>query len=167
MERLEILKGREHIDPKLPMSADPSLTRVMGQMNFCTCFAGMIGEKNVASCLLDEQNIAGGVCDVTNIAVAEGYAGSGFRHDLLIYVMDYARTKGFRFLEIGAGNADLDSHKALQKMGYRVIGVIPDYYQSDAKSLAVEHGIVNRDMIRYRVDFNDGWATWTKEVKHR
>lgn len=166
MEGLEFLVGREHVDPKLLMSADPSLARVMGQMNLCTSFSGMLGGKNVVACLLNEA-LGNGICDVSNIAVAEEHSDSDFTSQLLFYVMNYAREKGFRFLEVGVGNADLDAHKALQKMGYRVIGVIPDYYQSDVRGLTVLNGIVNRDMIRYRVDFLDGWVTWTKEVKQR
>lgn len=160
---MEILVGREHVDPRLLMHADPSLARVMGHLNQCTCFAAMESGKNVAACLLSEHN--DGICDLVNFSVDENYKEHGIGKELLLHVMTYAREKGFRYLETGVGNADLDAHGSLQKTGFRLIGVVPDYYQSDARSLSVLNGIVNRDMVRYRVDFQDGWVTWTEEVK--
>lgn len=152
MEGFEILTGREHIDPGLLIRADSSIARVMGQMNLCTCFAGMYGGKNAAACLLNEQ-FGDGVCDVSHVAIADEYRALGLYRELLLHVMDYAREKGFRYMEIGSGNADLDTHKTLQKMGFRVTGVVPDHFQSGGHGLAVENGIVNRDLLRYRVDF--------------
>lgn len=165
MENLQVLIGREHIDPRLLLQSDPSLARVMGHLNQCVCFAAMENGKNVAACLMSEH--ANGVCDLVNFSIAEDYRDHGVGKELLLYVMNYAREKGFRNLETGVGNADLDAHRSLQKTGFRVIGAVPDYYLADGKSPLVLNGIVNRDMVRYRVDFKDGWVTWTKEVKQK
>lgn len=162
---MEILVGREHIDPRLPMQSDPSLARVMGHLNQCVCFAAMEGETNVAACLLSEQS--DGVCDIVNFSVSGDSQEHGVGKELLLHVMNYAREKGFRYLETGVGNSDLGAHDSLQKTGFRIIGVTPNYYLADGKSPIVQNGIVNRDMVRYRVDFNDGWVTWTKEVKYK
>lgn len=152
MEGFEIATGRENIDPALLMRSDPSIARVMGQINLCTCFAGIYNGKNAAACLLNEQ-VGDGVCDVVNLAVADEFRGQGIYREMLLRVMDYAREKGFLYLEIGAGNADLDAHETLQKMGFRVARVIPDYFQSGGHSFVVQNGIVNRDQLHYRVDF--------------
>lgn len=165
MENLQILIGREHIDPKLLIQSDPSLARVMGHLNQCICFAAMENGRNVAACLLKEHS--NGISDLMNFSVSEDSHDRGIGKELLLYVMNYAREKGFRYLETGVGNADLDAHSSLQKTGFRVIGAVPDYYLADGKSPLVLNGIVNRDMLRYRVDFNDGWVTWTKEVKYK
>lgn len=165
MENLEILIGRDNIDPRILMRSDPSLARVMGHLNQCTCFAAMHDGKNVAACLLSENT--NGICDLVNFSISDDYQEQGIGKDLLHYVMKYANDKGFRYLETGVGNADLNAHSSLQKTGFRVIGAVPDYYLADGKSPAVLNGIVNRDMVRYRVDFKDGWVTWTKEVKQR
>lgn len=159
---MEFLIGRDYVDPRLVMRADPSLARVMGHLSLCTCFAGMQDGENVAACLLDESS--GDVCDIVNFAVSDACRDQGLDTEILRYVMDYARDKGFRYMEIGTGNAYLDIHKKFLKMGFRVIGVMPDYYQSDGKSMIVENSIVNRDMIRYRIDFQDGWTTWSKDA---
>lgn len=164
MDGFTVLTGRDNVDPRLLMAADPSLARVMSQLNLCTCFAGMFNGNNVAACLLNEQ-YGNGICDAVNFAVASEYSETDVSREMLLNVMEYARSRGFHYIEIGAGNAKLEMHRLLQRTGFRVIGVFPDYYQSDVKSLVVEHGIVNRDMVRYRADFNDGWATWTEEVK--
>ncbi len=166
MAELQFLIGREHVDPRLLMRSDPSIARVMGQMNQCTCFSAMDGTANVAACLLNES-ASPNTCEVENLAIADGYDGQDIYNEMLAYVMSYAKEKGLRYAQIGLGNANLEQHKILQKMGYRVIGVIQDHYQSDGKSMSVENGIVNRDMLRYRVDFQDGWTTWTKEVKYK
>lgn len=165
MENLQILVGREHIDPRLPMQSDPSLARVMGHLNQCVCFAAMEDGKNVAACLLSEHN--DGTCEVVNFSIAGDYQDHGIGKELLLHVMKYAQEKGFRYLDTGVGNADLGAHGSLQKLGFRVIGVLPNYYLADGKSPLVLNGIVSRDMVRYRVDFNDGWVTWTKEVKNK
>lgn len=166
MENTQFLVGREHVEPRLLLQSDPSLARVMGHLNQCTCFAALENGVNVAACLLSEAG-TNGICDIVNFSVGEGSQDHGVGKELLLHVMNYAREKGFHYLETGIGNADLDAHRSLQKTGFRVIGVVPDYYQADGKSLAVLNGIVNRDMVRYRVDFNDGWVTWTKEVKYK
>lgn len=163
MENFEILVGREHIDPKLLMGGDLSIARIMGSLNLCVCFAGMLDGRNIAACLLGEHE--GHACEVDELVVDESYAESGLDRELLTYVMDYARSKGFNSMEIGAGNAFLEKHQLLLKTGFRVTGVVLDYYQSEGKSMVVRNSIVNRDMIRYRVDFQDGWDTWTEEVK--
>lgn len=163
MEDFEILMGREHIEPKLLLASDPSLARVMGQLNMCTCFAGMTEGKNVVACLLTEHS--NGVCEISNFALDPEYTDHGYGKRVLHHAMSHAREKGFRWMETGAGNSNITLHAGLMKMGFRVIGVWTDYYKSEGQSIVVDNGLVNLDMLRYRLDFQDGWVTWTEEVK--
>ena len=161
---MEILIGREHIDPRLLMRTDPSLAKIMSNLNFCTSIAGMLDGENVAAILLSET---GETFTVENFSVKEGFSYETEGKELLLYTMDYAREKKARYLVAGAGNAMLQQHAMLQKMGYRVTGVAPDYYKAEGKPMVVENSIVNRDQLLYRVDFEDGWTTWTPEVKYK
>jgi ribosomal protein S18 acetylase RimI-like enzyme len=166
MQELQIVIGRDYADIQLLMSADPSLPRVMGLLNHCTCFCGMLENKNVVACLLNE--VPGyDVCEITMLAESELHAGNDYKSELIAYVADYAKGKGYNFLDVCVGNADISSFSALQRMGFRVLAVERDYYQSGGMGFQVVGGIVNRDMLRYRADFNAGWITWSKEVRYR
>ncbi len=166
MPELEILTGRAHLDMSLLLGADPSMPRVMGQLNHSTCICGMLSGKNIVACLLNEP---GGkdVCEISVLAASEAYEDSDYRLELVSAVADYARGQGFRYMDVCVGNADISAFLSLQKMGFRLSGVEADYYATGQQGLSVVNGIVNRDMLRYRADFNSGWMTWTKEVKYK
>jgi ribosomal protein S18 acetylase RimI-like enzyme len=166
MAELQIVIGRENADIQLLMSADPSLPRVMGLLNHCTCFCGMLDNQNVVTCLLNEQP-GYEVCEITTMAESELHAGNDYKSEIIAHVADYAKSKGYSFLDVCVGNADISSFAALQRMGFRVFAVERDYYQSGGIGFQVVGGIVNRDMLRDRADFTAGWITWTKEVKYR
>jgi ribosomal protein S18 acetylase RimI-like enzyme len=166
MQELEIKTGREHVDMSLLLGADTSMPRIMGQMSRSTCYCGLLEGKNVVICLLSEPS-GGDVCEISAMAVSEAIADTGHSYELVSYIATIAREKGFNFLDVCAGNADGPAFLALQRMGFRLVGVERDYYTAGQQGFSVVNGIVNRDMLRYRVDFNAGWKTWTKEVKYK
>jgi ribosomal protein S18 acetylase RimI-like enzyme len=166
MPELYIVTGREFADIQLLLTADPSLPRVMGLLNHCTCFCGMLDNVNVVACLLNEQP-GYDVCEISTLAESELHAGNDYKAELIAHVANYAKSKGYNYLDVCVGNADISSFLSLQKMGFRILAVERDHYQSGGMGLQVVGGIVNRDMLRYRADFNAGWITWKKEVQYR
>ncbi len=142
------------------------MPRIMGQLNHCTCICGMLLGKNIVACLLDEPT-GKDTCEIIALAASEAYEDGGYRFELVSAVADYARGQGFRYMDVCISNADISAFLTLQKMGFRLIGVEADYYATGQQGLSVLNGIVNRDMLRYRADFNSGWVTWTREVKYK
>lgn len=149
MEEFTIVMDKEKCRMDLLTMSDPSLPQVMRQLNLCTAFAGLLGDKNIAVCLLEQR---GDFYEVVNFAVDTFYQGRGFGKEILYYVLDYVKAMGGTAVEIGAGNAKIQLFGMLQKLGFRVVAVWPDHYYEDYRQASVENSIFNRDMIRYRMD---------------
>lgn len=147
-----IVNDRSKIDMDLMRTADDSLPRVMQYMNSAIPFAGLVDGQTVAVCMMEERD---GLYNIVNFAVKEDHQGKGYSREILLYALDYVRTQGGRYVEIGCGNANLRLIAMYQKLGFRFIGVWPDYYLSDSKVPEVENSIVNRDMVRFRMDLQE------------
>jgi RimJ/RimL family protein N-acetyltransferase len=147
-----IVMDKERIDLDLLRLADDSLPRVMRQLETCTPFAGITGGSVVVACLVEAKDQ---VHDIVSWAVREGEQGKGFGRAMLEYVLDYLRSSGARWVETGCGNASVRTQTILQKAGFRFLGVWPDYYLSDTKTAHVENSIVERDMVRFRIDLQE------------
>jgi len=108
----------------------------------------------VAECLLQTQKNA---ADVVNYAYTTEEDG----REMLLYVMDYCRVQGISSVTIGCGNAELDTYALLQRLGFRIVEIWPDYLLDENKVAYVKHSIVNRDFIRFRADLGEETAPFT------
>ena len=146
---LTIEMEREKIPLDLLLTADPALPQVVRYLSQGIPFAAVMHGTTVGACILVKRE---GFYDIVNLAVTDDWQGKGVMRDLLYFAMDYARTRGGRYMEIGAGNAKLELFAMFQQMGFRLVGIWKDYYLSDAKTAVVENSIPNRDMLRFRLD---------------
>lgn len=147
-----IVIDKDKLDIDLLRSADISLPRVLRYMSTCTPFVGLVGGQTVANCLVEKRDDC---FNVVILAVKDEFQHKGYGRELLAYVMDYIRSQGERYVEIGCGNANLRLLAMLQKAGFRFHSIWPDYLLEDNKTAAVENSIINRDMIRFRADLNE------------
>lgn len=153
MDDFTIVTDKTRVDVDLLLQHEPSLPEAMRQLNLSEAFIAVKGERTVGVCLLSRRK---GYHDVVNLAAEPLRADAGIDKELLLYVIDYVRVQGGRFVEIGAGSADLARHEMLLRLGFRVVGVWTDHFVKEGRMAPPEDGILNRDMVRYRIDLKDG-----------
>ena len=54
-------------------------------------------------------------------------------------------------VEVGTGNSSLDALAFYQRAGFRIVGVIPDFFVDNYPEPIVENGIRCIDMVRLRL----------------
>lgn len=153
MEGLSFSQDREQVDLSLFRNNAP-LTEIIRNINMSTPIVCKKEDAVVAQCLVQQK---GELYDIVNYVATDLEYGK----ETLLYVMDYFRALGARYIEIGCGNAHIDYFTMFQHCGFRVIEVIPNYYVDENKSVTVENLIINRDLLRFRVDLNEKMLSTT------
>lgn len=134
----------------LLLLADPSLERIHDYLRRSIVCVGTESGEAVAVAILE---IRGEEAELHNIAVAEDRQRNGLGRRLLRVVVDLATSKGVQRLLVGTGNSSLGALLFYQKNGFRVVGVIPGFFDADQPPIE-ENGIPCRDMIRLGLDLN-------------
>lgn len=98
---------------------------------------------------------AGDPCEIVELAVAEALHGWGFGRQLVAWIVDEARRRGKRAVEVGTANASIGNLAFYQKCGFRFDHVRRDYF-SYYREPRVEHGIAVRDLVVFRYDIEPG-----------
>ena len=78
------------------------------------------------------------------------YAGGG-GNTFLQGLIAMLNVGGARALDIGTGNSSLDQLALYQKLGFRITGIVADFFD-DYPEPFVENGIACRDMVRLQVE---------------
>jgi ribosomal protein S18 acetylase RimI-like enzyme len=86
--------------------------------------------------------------ELMNIAVRADCRQQGLGRWLLGHAIGLAETKGGRVVEVGTGNSSLDALAFYQRAGFRIVGVVRDFFVDNYPAPIVENGIRCRDMIR-------------------
>ncbi|WP_433943154.1 GNAT family N-acetyltransferase [Paenibacillus sp. SN-8-1] len=98
---------------------------------------------------------SGATVEIVNIAIAENAQGKGFGTRLLQYTIHAARQAGYLHLKVGTGNSSLNQLAFYQKSGFRIVGVLRDYFIKHYNEPIFENGIPCRDMIMLEMDLNE------------
>jgi len=141
--RIEIVSPGA-IPLELLLSADPSEDNVRAHLRRSIAFAGTEAGRIVAAALLE---LRGEVAELHAIAVAADRQGQGLGRELLARTLDHAARAGVRRVEVGTGNSSLRQLAFYQRSGFRVVGVVPDFFATYHPPI-IEDGIPCRDMIR-------------------
>ncbi len=86
--------------------------------------------------------------ELMNIAVREDCQGQGLGRWLLGHALGLAESKGARRVEVGTGNSSLANLAFYQRGGFRIVGVVPNFFTDNYPDPIIEDGIVCRDMVR-------------------
>jgi len=86
--------------------------------------------------------------EIINIAVDERKHGRGIGKKLMSDAIQTTKLLGFKFLEVGTGNSSIAQLAFYQKSGFRIDGIIKDFFVDHYEGEIVENGIQCRDMIR-------------------
>lgn len=114
-------------------------------------------EDSVALGSLDQGEVRGVVVivplsreswEIKNIAVSPSYQGQGLGRSLLRAALDLCEAEGAKEVWIGTGNSSLGQLGLYQKMGFRMVEIVRDFFSQHYPEEIVENGIVCRDMVR-------------------
>lgn len=138
--------GADELPWNLLLEADPSRERVEGYLSDeFTRVARYSGEVIGVYVLARHTPTR---FELMNIAVREDFRGKGVGRWLLGHAIGVAESKGAREIEVGTGNSSLDNLAFYQRAGFRITGVIPDFFADNYPEPMVEDGIPCRDMVR-------------------
>ena len=90
--------------------------------------------------------------ELMNIAVRDDFRGKGFGRWLLGHAIGVAESKGARVIEVGTGNSSFANLAFFQRSGFRITGVVRDYYVDNYPQTIVENDIARRDMVRLTLE---------------
>lgn len=139
----------EEIPWDLLLDADPSRARVESYLDDDFTRIARHGDDVVGVYVLKRLDPI--TFELMNIAVREDHRGCGLGRRLLGHAIGLAETKGGRVVEVGTGNSSLDALAFYQRAGFRIVGVIPDFFVDNYPDPIVENGIRCVDMLRMRL----------------
>lgn len=86
--------------------------------------------------------------EIKNIAVREDLQGQGIGKNLVFDAIRIAKENGYATVEIGTGNSSIGQLALYQQCGFRITGVIQDFFVDQYDEVIMENGIQCMDMIR-------------------
>ncbi|KAF0807638.1 N-acetyltransferase GCN5 [Alcanivorax xiamenensis] len=135
----------------LLLEADPSERNVRKYLTGARCFSVKKSNDIVGVCVLN--TIGDGVLELFNIAVSPDVQGQGVGSALLRQVIDQCRSEGVRRIELGTGTFGYQL-AFYQRQGFRVEGVVRDFFLDHYDEPVMEMGIQHKDMLRLGLDLH-------------
>ncbi len=140
----------EEIPWDLLLDADPSRSRVESYLSDSLTRITKYDDAVVGVYALQRHDAT--TFELMNIAVAQSYRRSGLGRRLLGHAIGLAESKGARAIDAGTGNSSFAALRFYQRAGFRVVGVVPDFFTKNYDEPIVEDGIACVDMIRLRLE---------------
>ena len=133
----------EHAPWELLLLADPCESRVSEYVESGILFIGELDDQVIAAAVILNQDAR---YEIKNIAVSPAYQHKGLGKLMLSHLLRYAKEAGGEEIFLGTGNSSLSQLAFYQKMGFRITGVVPDYFR-DYEPPIYENGIRCMDMV--------------------
>lgn len=140
------LKEQEIPPFDLLLLADPSRELVEEYLAIGECYVAEIAGEIVGVYVLTKLDAQ--TMEIRNVAVNEQLHGCGIGKQLIGNAIRTAKELGYKSLEIGTGNSSIGQLALYQKCGFRLEGVIKDFFTDRYEDAIFENGIQCRDMIR-------------------
>lgn len=144
--KIEPLHSRDAFPMQLLLQADPSEEMVKKYIHRGKCFVSKVDDQIVGVYILLPTRL--GTAEIVNISVMERFQGKGIGRHLIHHAIMYAKSQGYKTIEIGTGNSSIGQLALYQKCGFRITGVDRDFFIRHYNEEIVENGIVCCDMIR-------------------
>ena len=132
----------------LLLLAQPSLENIQIDLNQGLCHVAKIDSEIVGVFVIVQKSKQ--LWEITNIAVAPQYQGQKIGKTILAQAILVAQNLGATEIEVGTGNSSLLQIAFYQKAGFRIVGVIPDFFIENYDKPIYENGIQCRDLIRLK-----------------
>ncbi len=129
--------------------ADPSEEAVLRYIVSGRVFVGKMEGTVIATAVLEknEQQF-----EIKNIAVDPKHQGKGYGKLMLSHLIQFAIESKAQEVFLGTGNSSLSQLAFYQKMGFRITGVIPDYFAGyDPPVFENEIRCLDRLILTYKV----------------
>jgi len=139
----------EELPWELLLDADPSRTRVEGYLTDSLTRIAKHADAVIGVYALARRDAT--TFELMNIAVADAYQGTGLGRRLLGHAIGLAESKGARVIDAGTGNSSFRALRFYQRAGFRIVGVVPDFFTNNYPEPIVEDGIRCVDMVRLRL----------------
>ncbi|AJQ92612.1 GNAT family N-acetyltransferase [Gynuella sunshinyii] len=135
----------DNIPYPLLMLADPDIRRIDEYLANGRLFLGyqQSNDQAVAAAIV---NASESTLEITNIATDPSLQGRGYGKQMVAFIVGFARQHGYATLQVGTGNSSLDQLGFYQKCGFRISGIIPDFFIHDDPPI-FENGIRCLDMV--------------------
>ena len=145
---MKIRKLLKHETPpfELLLLADPSRELVGQYIANGECHIAEEQGKIVGVYVLVKLAVT--TMEIINIAIDERIHGRGIGKKLMSDAIQTAKMLGCKSLEVGTGNSSIGQLAFYQKCGFRIDGVIKDFFVDHYEEEIFENGIQCRDMIR-------------------
>ncbi|MGZ9586073.1 GNAT family N-acetyltransferase [Paenibacillus marinisediminis] len=142
---IRMLGSGEEIPYELLMLADPSVEMIQKYINDSVIIELLDETRVIGVCVL--RDIAEHTLEVMNLAVDPAMQGQGCGQRLLREAAEWARSNGYAILEVSTGNSSIGQLYLYQKVGFRIVGVEPDYFTKHYDEPIIENGLVCCDRI--------------------
>ncbi|UTV29024.1 GNAT family N-acetyltransferase [Photobacterium atrarenae] len=134
-----------HIPLQLLLEADPCEKQIATYLTGSLSFIARRSGEILGACVLkahNEQQI-----ELFNIAVNPQTQGQGIGAALLRFVIAEMKALGFKQIVLGTGTFGYQL-TFYQRLGFRVDGVIKNYFIDHYEDAIIECGIQHKDMLR-------------------
>lgn len=146
-----------HLDPlrigeaewQLLLSADPSRTLVETYLSQEYSRIAYHADQPVAVYAM--TRVSPTCFEVNNLAVLQSYQGIGMGRRMLGHALGLAESRGAREVLISTANSSLKNLRFYQRMGFRIVGVEPDYFPRHYREPIQEDGIPCLDRIQLKM----------------
>ncbi len=135
---------------ELLLLADPSREMLEEYLANGECRVAEIAGEIVGVYVLARLDVE--TMEIMNIAVDERMHGRGIGRKLIGDAIQTARELGYQSLEVGTGNSSIGQLALYQKCGFRMEGVIKDFFIDNYDEAIFEDGIQCRDMVRLALE---------------
>ena len=145
--KIERLANKAELPMNLLLLADPSEEQVMSYVNEGECYVAVAHDEIVGVYVL-LLNYEQSTAEIMNVAVAEQMQGKGLGKKLVLHALEVAKSLSMSKVEIGTGNSSIGQLALYQKCGFRITGIVENFFVDNYPDPIVENGIQCRDMVR-------------------
>jgi len=124
--------------------ADPSFCRLQSYLNESSVWVGEEEGVIVSVAVVQRRKED---LELLNLAVAENRQGCGLGTEMLAHVLGLAERSDLVRVTVGTGNSSLNQLAFYQKAGFRISGMVRDFFRDDDPPI-FERGIRCLDMVR-------------------
>jgi uncharacterized protein YhfF/ribosomal protein S18 acetylase RimI-like enzyme len=135
----------------LLLLADPGKESINTYLHSSTIFSANSGDAVVGIAAVKE--IDAETSEIVNLAVMSKWQGRKIGRKLIEKAIDFSKKAMCRKLLIKTGNSSTHQLALYQKLGFRIVRVIPNYFTKKYPQPIYENGIVCRDQVEleYRI----------------